>query len=164
MPKMSRGGRTKARRPAAHREIVVGVDDPEQSATVVGFAFEEVVLRRARLLAVHALFSFLPAVRPLGAPTAAERAAFDRLELSANAAAQLEAMLAGWQEKYPQVQTGWEVMHAHPGRVLAGASAHADLVVLGRRAARGLHAPGVGSVTHGVLSHAHGPVVTVPGD
>jgi hypothetical protein len=36
--------------------------------------------------------------------------------------------------------------------------------VLGRHAPGGPHAPGVGSVTHAVLSHAHGPVVSVPGD
>ena len=59
-----------------------------------------------------------------------------------------------------------EVVHAHPGRVLAGASARADLVVLGRHERRGHdagHGRGVGSVTHAVLSHAHGPVVSVPG-
>ena len=39
---------------AAHREIVVGVRDPAQSGAVLGFAFEEAALRKARLLAVHA--------------------------------------------------------------------------------------------------------------
>ena len=38
-----------------------------------------------------------------------------------------------------------------------------DLVVLGRHAP-GPDGPGVGSVTHAVLSHAHGPVISVPGD
>lgn len=75
----------------------------------------------------------------------------------------LKALLADWQKKYPQVQEGWEVVHAHPARVLAGATARADLVVLGRHAARAPHGRGAGSVTHAVLSHAHGPVVTIPG-
>ena len=43
-------------------------------------------------------------------------------------------------------------------RALVGLSARADLVVLGRRSAH--HGPA--SVMHAVLSHAHGPVVTVP--
>ncbi len=43
-------------------------------------------------------------------------------------------------------------------RALAGLSARADLVVLGRRSAH--HGPG--SVMHAVLSHAHGLLVTVP--
>ena len=55
-------------------------------------------------------------------------------------------------------------MNAHPGRVLAGASARADLVVLGRHAPGKGHGPGAGSVTHSVLSHANGPVVSVPGE
>jgi hypothetical protein len=50
------------------------------------------------------------------------------------------------------------VVHGYPGRALAGLSARADLVVLGRHAAH--HGPG--AVIHAVLSHAHGPVVTVP--
>jgi nucleotide-binding universal stress UspA family protein len=48
--------------------------------------------------------------------------------------------------------------------VLAGASARADLVVLGRHAPSEREGAGVGSVTHSVLSHAHGPVVSVPGE
>ncbi len=51
-----------------------------------------------------------------------------------------------------------DLVHGHPGRALASLSARADLVVLGRRSAH--HGPG--SVMHAVLSHAHGPVVTVP--
>jgi nucleotide-binding universal stress UspA family protein len=42
--------------------------------------------------------------------------------------------------------------------MLAGLSARADLVVVG-------HRPGgaaLGSVVHATLSHAHGPVATVP--
>jgi hypothetical protein len=75
-----------------------------------------------------------------------------------DAATRLQDMLAPWREKYPGVQTGWEVVHAAPPRVLASASARADLVVLGRR-----DGSAVGSVTHGVLSHARGPIATVPG-
>jgi nucleotide-binding universal stress UspA family protein len=52
-------------------------------------------------------------------------------------------------------------VHGHPGRALVGLSARAELVVIGRHAQHaGL--PGPGSVTHAVLTHAHGPVVSVP--
>jgi nucleotide-binding universal stress UspA family protein len=80
--------------------------------------------------------------------------------VSADATARLDGMLTEWREKYPAVPTGWEVVHAHPARVLAGASTRADLVVLGRRKT----GSAVGSVTHAVLSHAHGPVATVPAE
>ncbi len=143
---------------AVHREIVVGVRDPGESAAVLGFAFEEAALHKARLLAVHAWFWYLPRVQPAGALASAQRAAFDPREVSDAAGTRLEAALNPWREKYPHVQTGWEVVHAHPARMLAGLSARADLVVVG-------HRPGgsaLGPVTHAVLSHAHGPVATVP--
>jgi nucleotide-binding universal stress UspA family protein len=51
-----------------------------------------------------------------------------------------------------------EVAHGHPGRALAGLSARADLVVIGRHSGH----QGPGSVRHAVLSHTHGPVVIIP--
>jgi nucleotide-binding universal stress UspA family protein len=125
---------------------------------VLGFAFEEAALRKARLLAVYAWFWFLPGVQPTGTLAGAQRAAFDPREVSAAAGTRLDAALTPWREKYPHVQVGWEVMHAHPARMLAGLSARADLVVVG-------HRPGgsaLGPVVHATLSHAHGPVATVP--
>ena len=76
----------------------------------------------------------------------------------------LAEVLRTWQEKYPHVPAGQEVVPGHPARVLAGLSARADLVVIGRRARHARHAdlPGPGSVRQAVLSHAHGPVVIVP--
>lgn len=132
---------------SAHREIVVGVQDPAQSEAALGFGFEEAALRQATLLAVHAWSSPVPGRTD---PPAED--------------SRLESTIAAWREKFPEVDARWEVVHAHPGRVLAGSSARADLVVLGRHAAGGSRGAGVGSVTHAVLSHAHGPVVSVPGD
>jgi nucleotide-binding universal stress UspA family protein len=143
---------------AVHREIVAGVRDPDESAAVLAFAFEEAALHNARLLAVHAWFWFVPGIQPAGTLAGAQRAAFDPREVSAAAGSRLDAALTPWREKYPQVETGWEVVHAHPARVLAGLSARADLVVLG-------HRPGgsaLGSVVYASLNHAHGPVATVP--
>src|ERR1019366_6139093 len=51
--------------------------------------------------------------------------------------------------------------HGPPGRARVRLSARADLVVIGRHARHpGLTGPG--AVTHAVLNHAHGTVVTVP--
>jgi nucleotide-binding universal stress UspA family protein len=138
---------------AARREVVVGVHDPGQASAALGFAFEAAALRKARLVAVHAR----------------SRSPFGGHEEPAEEEQRtLDALLASWREKYPDVQASAEIMHAHPGRVLSGASARADLVVLGRHgpgAGHGTgHGPGVGSVTHSVLSHAHGPVVSVPSE
>jgi tRNA modification GTPase len=90
--------------------------------------------------------------------TVAERQLRAALE---SAGRQLEALLDTWRKKYPGVQVSQDVVHGHPGRALVGVSAHADLVVIGRRSTHaGQHGPG--TVTHAVLNHAHGPIVTVP--
>jgi nucleotide-binding universal stress UspA family protein len=147
---------------ASSPEVVVGVGDPHHPVAALAFAFEEAAARNARLVAVHAWFWSFSRTRPEAALTDSERAALDPGHLSTEVAAQLDATLAEWRAKYPDVEAGWELVHAHPGRVLAGASARADLVVLGRH--RGGPHPTIGSVTHAVLNHAHGPVATVPGD
>jgi nucleotide-binding universal stress UspA family protein len=132
-----------------HRLIAVGIRDASSSEDALAFAFEEAAQHHAALTAVHAWHA--PAAEE--AEDAAER--------------QLAELMASWQAKYPGVQASQEIVHGHPGRVLAGLSARADLTVLGRRAQHGgalqgaaQHGPG--TVTHAVLNHAHGPVVTIP--
>lgn len=138
---------------AVHREIVVGVRDldPPGPSQALEFAFREAALRSARLVAVHAWYWSVPASR-LDAP-----------EVPPDAGQRLAAALAGYHTDYPGVEVRQDVVNAHPGRVLAGASARADLIVLGRNGGAGAEGRGVSSVTHAVLSHAHGPVVVVPG-
>jgi nucleotide-binding universal stress UspA family protein len=142
---------------AVHREVVVGVRDLDQP-TAIGFAFEEAMLRQARLRAVHAWPLFLPEMRLSGT----ERPGADAREVTSEAAAWLADLLTFWRQKYPEVEVAEDVLHAHPGRVLADASARADLVVLGRNTAEDSPNPGTGAVTHAVLSHGHGPVAVVP--
>jgi nucleotide-binding universal stress UspA family protein len=142
---------------AGHRQVGVGIGDPARGAAALAFAFEEASLRKASLVAVHALDlphgRVGPAVWSLATP--------GRPALEEEAAKRLESLLADWQAKYPDVQVSHDVVHAHPGRALAGLSARADLVVLGRHAPHGA-LPGPGAVRHAVLNHAHGPIVTVP--
>jgi nucleotide-binding universal stress UspA family protein len=135
---------------AAHRQVVVGIRDIHECASALDFAFEEAAMRKASLLAVHAWQApVMFGNEPVPAPPF--------YETEVNAATQLSELLSGWEDKYPEVVTDQDVVHGHPGRVLAGYSARADLVVLGRR---GEH--GVARVVHAVLSHAHGPVAVVP--
>lgn len=132
-----------------HREIVVGIGDPATAGDALGFAFEEAALRGASLLAVHA-WSSSPWADPAYQQPASEPIA--------------EALLP-WRDKYPGLQVRQDIVHGHPGRVLASFSARADLVVIGRhdRSGYGGHTgPGVGSVQHAMLNHAHGPVAVVP--
>jgi len=142
---------------AAHKLTGVGVADPEGSPAALDFAFEEAARRQAGVLAVYAWhtpeFDISRAGRAPAGPAA---------DVLQDAAAQnLDALLNTWREKYPDVQVSHDVVHGHPGRALVGVSARADMVVIGRRSTQqGQHGPG--TVTHAVLNHAHGPVVTVP--
>jgi nucleotide-binding universal stress UspA family protein len=141
----------------AHHEVVVGLQDLDQPAAI-GFAFEEAMLRKAKLRAVHAWASFLPEMRL----TPSERPGADAREVTAEAAGWLADLLTFWRERYPKVEVIEDALHAQPGRALAGASAGADLVVLGRSDPEDSGCMRTGAVIHAVLHHAHCPVAIVP--
>jgi nucleotide-binding universal stress UspA family protein len=143
---------------AVHREIAVGVRDPQDTGAALAFAFEEAALRDADLVAVHT-WSWYPSSAHRPAPGTLPT---DLDWISAEAASGLAATLKGWTEKYPGVRVRQDVIHGHPARVLASYSARADLVVLGRHGHPDGSGPGIGSVQHAVLDHAHGPVAIIP--
>jgi nucleotide-binding universal stress UspA family protein len=139
---------------AAHRQVGIGISSVEGNAAALTFAFEEAALRKASLIAIHAWHTPQPEVSRAGSEARPPGQDF----LQAEATRQLEDLLADWHGKYPDVPVSHDVMHGHPGRILAGLSARTDLLVLGRHAAH--HGPG--GVTHAVLNHAHGTIATVP--
>jgi nucleotide-binding universal stress UspA family protein len=139
---------------AAHRQVGIGIGGLEGNTAALTFAFEEAALRKASLVAIHAWQTPQSDISRAGIALATPGR--DRLE--AEATRQLDGLLGEWREKYPDVPVSHDVVHGHPGRVLSGLSARADLVVLGRHAAH----HGAGAVIHSVLNHAHGPIVTVP--
>jgi nucleotide-binding universal stress UspA family protein len=142
---------------AVHRLVGVGVGDLEDCADALTFAFEQAARRKARLMAIHACRAPQDGIFWAG-----DRFPPPSLHIAAaDAARQLTLLMDNWREKYPDVRVTEDVMQGHPGRALAGWSARADLVVIGRHASR----PGVprpGSVRHAVLNHAHGPIAVVP--
>ena len=140
---------------AVHREVAVGVRDPEEATGALAFAFEEAALRGADLVAVHTWY-WLPSGQA-GALRPADPGRF-----AAEATRQLGAALEDWQGKYPDVRVRQDVIRGHPARVLASLSARTDLVVLGRHGHPAGPGPGIGSIQHAVLDHAHGPVAVVP--
>ena len=147
---------------AVHREIAVGIRDPQDASETLAFAFEEAALRGADLVAVHTWYWFPSATHlPAGA---AELRPPDPDLISAEAARSLAAALEGWRDKYPDVRVRQDIIHGHPARVLASYSARADLVVLGRHGHPADAGPGIGSIQHAVLNHAHGPVAVVPSE
>ncbi|MHB9864054.1 universal stress protein [Streptomyces sp. YIM S03343] len=146
---------------AAGREVVVGQQGtPQDSAAVLDLAFETAAARRAVVRAVRAwtlppVFAYSPgSMRLLDDEGGLEP--FERKALT-------EA-LEPWRERFPDVPVVEHVEVGSAGEVLLDLAARAQLVVVGRRATRTAVGARIGSVAHGVLHHAHCPVVVVPHD
>jgi nucleotide-binding universal stress UspA family protein len=129
--------------------VVVGVDGSEHSTAAVDLAFEEAALRGARL---RALYVWQPG--PLGVrDEEAARQEGRRL---------LSEIVAGRGAAHPDVELRHELVSGHPVEKLAEASAHALALVVGSRGRGGFTGMLLGSVSQGVLRHAHCPVIVVP--
>jgi nucleotide-binding universal stress UspA family protein len=149
--------RTMAIRGDRAPRIVVGVDESSGSHDAVGFAFAQADLRAVRLTGVHAWH------------------ASDRLGLSGfitpsdkwqaeigNEEAALAESLAGWAEKYPDVQLSRVSIRKPQAEAILREAGGAVLIVLGSRQPRP-RPDLVGSPTvRQVLQDAPCPVVVVP--
>jgi nucleotide-binding universal stress UspA family protein len=143
--------------PMRRQEIAVGVDAPPIGEPALAFAFEEAALRGARLRAVHVWSD--PGTTGLGGTTPL---VYNPEVVSEEHTRRLNDGLATWREKYPEVEVVAEVVHGRPVRILAGVSARADLLVVGTRGRGGFAGLVLGSVSHGLLHHAHCPLAVVP--
>ncbi|MDP9868296.1 universal stress protein [Streptosporangium brasiliense] len=134
-------------------EVVVGIDGSAECEPALGFAFEQAGLRGCPLRAVYAWQAPVHGVTPEGAR--------DMDEIREGQRRMAADRLVEWREAFPTVDVVQEVTCAHPVPALVAASARADLLVMG---SRGLGAVGsvlLGSVSRGVLHHAHCPVAVV---
>jgi nucleotide-binding universal stress UspA family protein len=146
---------------AVHREVVVGIRDPDDADATLAYAFDEAALRGATLIAVHSWnwsrHAFSGRAERVGATGQLANAE----HLAAEAELNLAEVLRSWRDKYPAVPVWQDVVHDHPAHALAIYSARADLVVIGRSEQAGSH-PAIGAIQHALLSHARGPVAIVP--
>ncbi|MYS86001.1 universal stress protein [Embleya scabrispora] len=131
--------------------VVVGVDGSAGSEPAVGYAFQTASLRGASLRAVQ--------VRP---PTPNMVAAFGSESEVEEGLIRLGETLAGWSEKYPDVPVERITILGHRVRGLADAAQDALCLVVGARGVGGFRGMLLGSVTHGLIHHAPGPLVIVP--
>ncbi|TQJ37535.1 universal stress protein [Streptomyces sp. NBC_00080] len=129
--------------------FVVGVDGSPHAAAAVDLAFEEAALRGA---ALRALYAWHPPLLGVLDEDAAVR----------ECRRVLSETVAGRTARYPGVELHHEVVLGHPVRVLTEASEHALGLVVGTRGHGGFTGMLLGSVSQGVLHHAHCPVITVP--
>lgn len=129
--------------------FVVGVDGSPRSAASVDFAFEEAALRGAVLRALYVWHR--PRLGVLDEDAAVQECR--RL---------LSETVAGRTAPHPEVEVHHDVVQGHPVQVLTKASEHALGLVVGTRGQGGFTGMLLGSVSQGVLHHAHCPVITVP--
>ncbi|MEU6236577.1 universal stress protein [Kitasatospora sp. NPDC047058] len=129
--------------------VVVGVDGSPTSQAAVDVAFDLADQRRAAVRAIWVWESRLIHHVDDGAAVQTLR----RL---------LDEATAGRRDLHPDVVLTHEVLRGHPVDELARASEHALAAVVGRRGSGGFTGMQLGSVPHGLLHHAHCPVVTVP--
>ena len=133
--------------------IVVGVDGSPVSEAALGFAYEAASARWVSLVAVHTWWDAF--VDQVLAPV------LDWDAIESDERRLLAERLAGWSEKYPDVQVERIIRRDRPERALVAQSRRAQLVVVGSRGRGGFSGMLLGSVSHAVLHWAQCPVAVV---
>jgi nucleotide-binding universal stress UspA family protein len=134
-------------------QVVVGVEDSPACLDAVGFAFAQAAARGRSVTAVHAWWVD-PAVLALS-----EGAAWT--ELGSEEPVVVDALLAPWATRHPEVRVTRVVVRERPGDALVAAGAGAELLVVGSRGRGGFADLLLGSVSRDVLQHATCPVAVV---
>lgn len=125
--------------------IVVGIDGSPEASDALEFALQEARETGEQLTAVLAYSDAVSLGSQVLLPLVRQ---------------QLDDALTGWPEKYPDVSLDRQTVCDHPVPALLGEAAEARLLVVGSRG-RGPVRSLLGSVSHGVLHHAHVPVAVV---
>lgn len=132
--------------------VVVGVDSATVSDLALELAFQHASVLGCRLDVVHAWWT-------RAADTVSSESWRD---LVAQEELGLAEAVAGWAEKYPDVEVHRHLPVGPTVQVLVQASRHARLLVVGSRGRGGFRRLLLGSVGQGVLHHASCSVAVVP--
>ncbi|MCU1629241.1 MAG: UspA protein [Pseudonocardia sp.] len=138
---------------SATASVIVGVDGSPSSQAALAFAFDEALLRRAPLVAVHTWLD------QMLEPTTA--ALIDWVAIEADQHALLAEQLEGWAEKFPDVKVTRVVARDLPARTLVEQSKRAQLVVVGSRGRGGIAGLLLGSVSQALVHHADCAVAVI---
>jgi nucleotide-binding universal stress UspA family protein len=133
--------------------VVVGVDGSELSDAALTFAFEAAAARGVPLVAVHTWQD----VHMAGAWTLLP-GTVDWDWLQSEEEDRLDERVAGWREKYPDVELRTLVVRGRPAPTLLEHAAGAQLIVVGSRGRGAFTGMGLGSVSQTLLHHAECPV------
>ena len=147
----------------SHHGVVVGADGSPSSRVAVQWAAREAAMRHVPLTVVHVVRSLSVAASTLAWP--AGRVPEEVLEIQENDARRViadaikvvEDSAAGGDR--PEVNS--ELFFGGPVPTLVDLSKEAQLVVVGCRGRTGQHRRLLGSVSTGLIHHAHGPVAVI---
>lgn len=138
------------------RPVVLGVDLEKPDQEPIEVAFRRAQRLGVLLVAVHGWET--PAIYSWDAATVA--GIVD--ERDQDESSRLDALLASWRERFPDVVVRPMRVHQHPAAAVLEAAEEAQLVVLGRHPAGIFGGFAFGSVARAVLHYAQCPVVVVP--
>jgi len=134
--------------------VVVGVDASPGSEGAIALAIEEAALRNTGLVAVHSWNDFVIDQEFPELPLVVDLDAIEQEEY-----ALLSEQLAGWQDKYPDLQIQHNVVRRRPTHALLEASKNAQLLVVGSRGRGGFTGLLLGSTSHALVAHGFCPVI-----
>lgn len=130
--------------------VLVGVDGSPASEEATALAFDEASRRGVPLVALHAWSD--ASFPSIGSDWERHEDGGHRI---------LAERLAGWQERYPDVQVQRRIVSDDPATRLVEASKDAQLVVVGSRGRGGFASLVLGSVAAKVAQVATAPVIVV---
>jgi nucleotide-binding universal stress UspA family protein len=133
----------------AEAPVLVGIDGSPVSELATEIAFDEASRRHVGLIALHAWSD----TRVLDFPN------LDWSSLQSSEDAVLAERLAGWQERYPDVNVRRQVVCDSPARQLIEHSEAAQLLVVGSHGRGGFAGMLLGSVSAAVVQSARVPVI-----
>jgi nucleotide-binding universal stress UspA family protein len=126
--------------------VLVGIDCSPASELATAIAFDEASRRGVGLTALHAWSDVAMYERPWP-------------DWKSEGERSLAEYLAGWQERYPDVQVQRVVVLDHPGQALLEESESAQLVVVGSHGRGGVIGMLLGSVSNAVMHAVRAPVI-----
>jgi nucleotide-binding universal stress UspA family protein len=141
-----------------HFGVVVGVDGSDPSDMAVRWAAREAALRKLRLTLVHAITTSTT-VWP-AAPTSAELR--QRQEVDARAIIDDAVRIAENTIEPDRAKIDGQIFTSAPVPTLVDMSKDADMVVVGARGLSAVRRVLLGSVSTGLIHHAHCPVAVIP--